>query len=398
MKFFDEATIHIAAGDGGNGCLSFRREKYVEYGGPDGGDGGKGGDIVFEASPSLNTLVDYRYQRRFLAKRGENGGARNCTGASSDDIVLMVPVGTTIIDDHSEEILGDLVEAGQRLVLAQGGWGGLGNTRFKSSTNRAPEKTTKGAPGESFDLRLQLKVLADVGLLGFPNAGKSTLVSSVSAAKPKIADYPFTTLIPQLGVVKADRYRSFVVSDIPGLIEGASEGAGLGLRFLKHLSRTRVLLHVVDMAELDGGDPAGQATAIIDELNNFAPALLERERWLVFNKCDLLFDEEQEQVRNSVVEALGFEGRIFTISASERIGTEALCYELMNFLEERADRIACDDAFAQAQKELEVRIEREVRERIKQLSDARRARVKGAALKNDDDDAEGVEVEVVYQQ
>ncbi len=375
MKFFDEAAIHVAAGDGGNGCSSFRREKYVEYGGPDGGDGGRGGSVYFEASDSLNTLVDFRYQRRFCAQRGVNGSGRNCTGASGEDIVLQVPVGTTLIDDATEEIIGDLVEPGQRLLIAEGGRGGLGNARFKSSVNRAPTKTTKGTPGEHLDIRMQLKVLADVGLLGFPNAGKSTLVGAVSAARPKIADYPFTTLIPQLGVVKVDRYRSFVISDIPGLIEGASEGAGLGLRFLKHLSRTRVMLHMIDMAELDGGDPAGQAVAIIEELTQFAPSLLERDRWLVFNKCDLLFDEEQEQVKKSVVEALGFDGPVYTISASERMGTEALCYDLMNFLEARAEQLSHDEAFAEAQKALALRIEDEVRAKIKSLSDARKARL-----------------------
>lgn len=399
MKFFDEATIYVAAGDGGNGCCSFRREKCVEYGGPDGGDGGRGGSVIFEASENLNTLVDYRYRRRFLAKRGEGGSGRNCTGASGEDVVLMVPVGTTIIDDTSEEIVGDLVDPGQRLRLAEGGRGGLGNARFKSSINRAPRKTTNGFPGETFQLRLQLKVLADVGLLGFPNAGKSTLVSSVSAAKPKIADYPFTTLIPQLGVVKVDNYRSFVISDIPGLIEGASEGAGLGLRFLKHLSRTRVLLHVIDMAELDGGDPAGQAVAIVDELKNFAPSLLERERWLVFNKCDLLFDEEQDTVRQQVIQALNFKGKTFTISASERMGTQALCFDLMNYLEARVERLECDEEFAAGQDDLSKRIEAEVRLKIKQLSDARRARLDQEKLDQASELQEQEEegVEVVYQ-
>lgn len=394
MKFFDEAKIYVAAGDGGSGCLSFRREKYIEYGGPDGGDGGRGGSIIFEASANLNTLVDYRYQRRFLAKRGESGSGRNCTGASGEDVLLIVPVGTTIIDDESEEILGDLVEPGQQLRLAEGGRGGLGNARFKSSVNRSPRKITKGFPGESFNLRMQLKVLADVGLLGFPNAGKSTLVSSVSAAKPKIADYPFTTLIPQLGVVKVDNYRSFVISDIPGLIEGASEGAGLGLRFLKHLSRTRVLLHMIDMAELDGGDPAGQAVAILDELSNFAPSLLERERWLVFNKCDLLFDEEQEKVRQEVTQAIDFKGKIFTISASERIAIQPLCFELMNYLEARAERLESDEDYKKQQDDLSKRIEAEVRLKIKQLSDARHAKLNQQIdVEDQEDDA----VEVIYQ-
>jgi len=292
-------------------------------------------------------------------------------------------------------VLADLVSVGQRLKIAEGGRGGLGNARFKSSVNRAPRRTTKGAPGESFNLRLQLKVLADVGLLGFPNAGKSTLVSSVSAARPKIADYPFTTLIPQLGVVKTDRYRSFVISDIPGLIEGASEGAGLGLRFLKHLARTRVLLHVIDMAELDGGDPAGQAVAIIEELQNFAPSLLERERWLVFNKCDLLFDEEQAAVRESVIAALGFEGRQFTISAAERMGTQALCYELMNYLEARSERMKSDEDYLASQQALDKRIELEVKQKIKQLSEARKA--KADAKRQQQAQEDDGSVEVIYQ-
>lgn len=390
MKFFDEASIYVAAGDGGNGCSSFRREKYVEYGGPDGGDGGAGGDIILEASDSLNTLVDFRYQRRFLAEHGKKGGSRNCTGASGEDLILKVPVGTTIIDDDTEEVVVDLVDPGQTHLIAKGGHGGLGNARFKSSVNRAPRKTTPGSTGESFNLRMQLKVLADVGLLGMPNAGKSTLVGAVSAAKPKIADYPFTTLIPQLGVVKVDRMRSFVISDIPGLIEGASEGAGLGLRFLKHLSRTRVLLHMVDATELDGGDPARQAEAIIQELENFAPSLLERERWLVFNKCDLLFEEELAAVKKAVTERLDFKGRVYTISALEGSGLKQLNYDLMEALELRQTRMLEDESYAEKQRALEISIENQVRDRIKRLAEARKARK--SVEEPDEEDVDGVQV------
>ena len=279
MKFVDEVSIFVKAGDGGNGLMSFRREKFIEKGGPNGGDGGDGGSVFMEADPNLNTLVDYRYTRRFDAQRGENGGSKDCTGRKGEDLVLPVPVGTTIIDAGTQEIIGDLTKPGQRLMVAQGGWHGLGNARFKSSTTRAPRQTTTGKPGESRDLKLELTVRADVGLLGLPNAGKSTFIRAVSAAKPKVADYPFTTLVPNLGVVSVGRYKSFVVADIPGLIEGAAEGAGLGIRFLKHLARTRLLLHIVDMAPLDDSDPAEAAATIIEELARFSPALTERDRF-----------------------------------------------------------------------------------------------------------------------
>lgn len=248
MKFVDEASIKVFAGNGGNGCLSFRREKYIPRGGPDGGDGGDGGSVILEADENLNTMVDYRFVRSYRAENGETGRSRNCTGKSGEDLILRVPVGTTIIDEDSAEVLGDLAAHGDRLIVAQGGWHGLGNARYKSSTNRAPRQTSPGTEGEQRALKLELKVLADVGLLGLPNAGKSTLIRAVSAARPKVADYPFTTLVPNLGVVKVDAHRSFVVADIPGLIEGASDGAGLGIRFLKHLTRNRILLHLVDMA------------------------------------------------------------------------------------------------------------------------------------------------------
>jgi GTP-binding protein len=294
LKFVDEAVIEVYAGKGGNGCVSFRREKYIPLGGPDGGDGGDGGSVVLEGSASLNTMVDYRFTRKFRAQNGESGRGRNCTGAAGDDIVLPVPLGTTIIDEETDEVLGDIQAAGERLVVAQGGFHGIGNTRYKSSINRAPRQFSEGTVGEVRNLKLELKVLADVGLLGLPNAGKSTLIRAVSAAKPKVADYPFTTLVPNLGVVKVDAHRSFVVADIPGLIEGASDGAGLGIRFLKHLTRNRILLHLVDVAPFDESDPAQQALSIVRELERFSPTLAARPRWLVLNKIDLIDEDTFE--------------------------------------------------------------------------------------------------------
>ncbi len=333
MKFVDEAFVRVQAGDGGNGCVSFRREKYIPFGGPDGGDGGDGGSVYFVADENLNTLVDFRYERDFRAQRGENGRGGNCTGKSGEDLIVRVPVGTTVIDQDTEEVIGDLVEPGQKLLVAKGGWHGLGNTRFKSSTNRAPRKATPGTPGEVRRLHLQLKVLADVGLLGLPNAGKSTFIRAVSAARPKVADYPFTTLYPNLGVVKVDYERSFVVADIPGLIEGASEGAGLGIQFLKHLSRTRLLLHLVDVAPFDGSDPVESVRAIAAELERFSPELAERERWLVLNKIDLLPPEEVESRCREIVEGLGWEGPVYRIAALAKEGTRALCFDIMDYLE-----------------------------------------------------------------
>ncbi|TEP61955.1 Obg family GTPase CgtA [Pseudomonas aeruginosa] len=389
MKFVDEVSIHVKAGDGGNGLMSFRREKFIEKGGPNGGDGGDGGSIYLEADVNLNTLVDYRYTRRFDAQRGENGGSKDCTGAKGDDLILPVPVGTTVIDANTQEIIGDLTEPGQRLMVAQGGWHGLGNTRFKSSTNRAPRQTTPGKPGEARDLKLELKVLADVGLLGLPNAGKSTFIRAVSAAKPKVADYPFTTLVPNLGVVSVGRYKSFVVADIPGLIEGAAEGAGLGIRFLKHLARTRILLHLVDMAPLDESDPADAAEVIVRELGRFSPALTERERWLVLNKMDQILDPaEREARKQAVIERLGWEGPVYVISALERDGTEALNQDIMRYLDERTLRLEEDPQYAEELAELDRRIEDEARARLQALDDARALRRSG--LKNagavDDDD------------
>ena len=333
MKFVDEAFIRVQAGDGGNGCVSFRREKYIPFGGPDGGDGGDGGSVYFVADENLNTLIDFRYERDYRAKRGENGSGGNCTGKSGEDLYIRVPVGTTVIDQDTEEVIGDLVAADQVLMVAKGGWHGLGNTRFKSSTNRAPRKATPGTPGEVRRLHLELKVLADVGLLGLPNAGKSTFIRAVSAARPKVADYPFTTLYPNLGVVKVDYERSFVIADVPGLIEGASEGAGLGIQFLKHLSRTRLLLHLVDVAPFDGSDPADSVRKIAAELERFSPELAGRERWLVLNKIDLLPEDEREAHCRQIIEALDWQGPVFNIAAISKEGTQALIYKVMEFLE-----------------------------------------------------------------
>ncbi|MFT0212586.1 Obg family GTPase CgtA [Pseudomonas sp. F1_0610] len=377
MKFVDEVSIFVKAGDGGNGCMSFRREKFIEFGGPNGGDGGDGGSVFMEADENLNTLVDYRYTRRFEAKRGENGRGSECTGAKGDDLVLKVPVGTTIIDANTQEIIGDLVEAGQRIMVAQGGWHGLGNTRFKSSTNRAPRQTTPGKPGDSRDLKLELKVLADVGLLGLPNAGKSTFIRSVSAAKPKVADYPFTTIVPNLGVVSVGRFKNFVLADIPGVIEGAAEGAGLGIRFLKHLTRTRLLLHIVDLAPLDESDPAEAAEIIVNEIAQFSPALAERDRWLVLNKSDQVFEDELDDKVKSVVERLNWEGPVYVISAIEREGTEALCQDIMRYLDERTLRIAEDPEYAAMLADLDQRIEDEGRAHLQSLDDRRALRRAG---------------------
>ncbi len=401
MKFVDEVSIFVKAGDGGNGMMSFRREKFIEKGGPNGGDGGDGGSVYLEADENLNTLVDYRYTRRFHAQNGQKGGSTDCTGAKGEDLILPVPVGTTVIDAATQEIMGDLTRAGQRLLVAQGGWHGLGNTRFKSSTNRAPRQTTPGKLGDARDLKLELKVLADVGLLGLPNAGKSTFIRSVSAAKPKVADYPFTTLVPNLGVVSVGRYKSFVIADIPGLIEGAAEGAGLGIRFLKHLARTRLLLHLVDMVPPDGSDPADAAEVILRELEKFSPALMQRDRWLVLNKADQLLDEEREERMRQVVERLDWKGPVFVISALESDGTEALAQAIMRYLDERTLRIAEDPQYAEALAELDRQIEDEARARLQELDDQRalrRAGVKAADevddddFDDDDDDEGGAEI------
>ena len=394
MKFVDEATIEVTAGKGGNGCVSFRREKFVPKGGPDGGDGGDGGSVFLEGDDALNTMIDYRYTRRFRADNGEAGRGRNCSGKSGADLILPVPLGTTVLDEDSGEVLGDIREAGERLLVAQGGFHGLGNTRYKSSVNRAPRQSSPGTEGESRKLKLELKVLADVGLLGLPNAGKSTLIRAVSAATPKVADYPFTTLIPSLGVVKVDAHRSFVVADIPGLIEGASEGAGLGIRFLKHLTRNRVLLHLVDVAPIDGSDPAEAARAVIRELERFSPTLAARPRWLVLNKIDLLDEAEVAACRERVVAALGWEGPVYEISAVSGQHTNTLCGDLMTHLETQAEALRSDSDADAAEQLAQEQMQREARERIASLQAARaaaRARAK-EGLDEDDD-----EIEVEYR-
>ena len=337
MKFVDEAKISVAAGDGGAGCVSFRREKYIPRGGPDGGDGGNGGSVWLVADEGINTLADFRVQRRFRAATGQGGAGKNRTGAGGDDLEVPVPVGTRVFADDTGELIGDLTGHEQRLLVAAGGEGGRGNTRFKSSVNRAPRQSTPGTPGERRILLLELSVLADVGLLGMPNAGKSTLVRAVSAARPKVADYPFTTLHPNLGVVSLEAHRSFVMADIPGLIEGAAGGAGLGIRFLKHLARTRLLAHVVDLAPLDeSADPAADARAIVGELAAFDPALASQERWLVLNKCDQLSIEEADARAEALVAQLDWHGPVYRISAATGAGTQQLVIDLMRRLEEMA--------------------------------------------------------------
>ncbi len=338
MKFVDEAYIDIAAGDGGNGCVSFRHEKYKEFGGPDGGDGGRGGHVFAIADPSLNTLVDYRYSRRHEAKRGQHGMGSDMFGAAGDDITLKMPVGTIISDAETGEVLYELLQPGEVLTIAKGGDGGFGNLRFKSAINRAPRQKTPGHPGERKSLKLELKVLADVGLLGMPNAGKSTFISAVSNARPKIADYPFTTLHPNLGVVRVGPEQSFVVADVPGLIEGASEGAGLGHQFLRHLQRTRLLLHIVDIAPFDEGvDPVAQAKAIAAELKKYDPALYAKPRWLVLNKLDMVPAEEREARVKDFVKRMRYKGPVYEISALTREGCEALIRDIYKHI--RAQQI-----------------------------------------------------------
>jgi len=333
MKFVDEATIRVQAGNGGHGCLSFRREKYVERGGPDGGDGGHGGSVHLVAEPSMNTLADFRVARKFRAETGQGGAGRNKTGRSGNDLDVMIPCGTVVHDVDTGELISDLTEPGQRQMVAEGGRGGLGNARFKSSVNRAPRKITNGTQGEARHLSLELKVLADVGLLGMPNAGKSTLITAMSQAKPRIADYPFTTLHPNLGVVRVGRLQSFVMADIPGLIEGASEGAGLGFQFLRHLQRTGLLLHLVDIAPIDGSDPATVVNAISNELSNFSDDLADKPRWLIINKIDLLNSEDLEAARDKLMTDLDWKGPVFEVSAATGEGTEALGQAVMRGLE-----------------------------------------------------------------
>jgi GTP-binding protein len=335
MKFIDEATIKVKAGNGGHGCLSFRREKYIPRGGPDGGDGGDGGSVYLQADISVNTLIDFRFKTLFKAKSGGCGSGKLCSGPKGADLTILVPVGTVVMDVDTDECLVDLAKAGDRCCVAKGGFHGLGNSRFKSSVNRAPRQTSQGSPGESRHLKLELKLLADVGLVGLPNAGKSTLVSVVSAAKPKIADYPFTTLHPQLGVVRIDHARSFVIADMPGLIEGAAEGAGLGHRFLRHIARTSLLLQVIDIVGTDNTDPVSAALTIQEELKNYDEELGDRERWLVFNKIDAVDEETKAAVSAAVIKVLNWQGPVYYISAVNREGLQTLIQDINRRLIER---------------------------------------------------------------
>ncbi|WP_178863655.1 Obg family GTPase CgtA [Thiomicrorhabdus cannonii] len=349
MHFVDEAPIYVEAGKGGNGIVAFRREKFIPFGGPNGGDGGDGGSVILQADRNLNTLVDFRYTKHFKAQNGHSGMGQQKTGSAGEDLVILVPVGTTVTDTDTLEFLGDLTEHGQKLVVAQGGRHGLGNTHFKSSRNRTPRQCTPGEAGEERNLMLELKVLADVGLLGLPNAGKSSLISAVSAARPKVANYPFTTLYPNLGVVRVSPESSFVMADIPGLIEGAAEGAGLGIKFLKHLSRTGLLLHVVDIAPPDESDPVDSIRIIEKEMEKYSDELLGKERWLVLNKIDLLPAEEAQALCDRIVETIGWSGPVYRISAAQREGTEQLVRDISYALEaKRQAQFAADDAEAVA--------------------------------------------------
>jgi len=349
MRFVDETKIKVIAGDGGNGTVSFRREKYIPRGGPDGGDGGDGGSVFLVGSHDLNTLSDFRTVRTYTARPGTKGAGRNMTGKKGDDLFVLVPNGTLVYDENTGELIGDITEHDQVLLVAQGGFHGLGNTRFKSSVNRVPRQSTDGSPGERRELRLELKVLADVGLLGLPNAGKSTLIRAVSHATPKVANYPFTTLHPNLGVVDVGDMQSFVIADIPGLIEGAAEGAGLGIQFLKHLSRTRILLHVIDIAPYDQIDPVESVKVILHELEKYNPAMLDEPRWLVLNKIDLLPEDEVDAVCDDIIERLNWDGPSYRVSAVGKSGTQQLIFDIMTYLEEEKDKIKTDKANAKSE-------------------------------------------------
>lgn len=387
MKFVDEAVITVEAGKGGNGCLSFRREKFIPKGGPDGGDGGDGGSIFVEADEGLNTLIDYRFTRQYKAQNGEPGRGSQCTGAKGEDMVLKVPVGTTVVDVDTGETLADMTRIGQVEKIAQGGFHGLGNMRFKSSVNQAPRQTTNGTPGEVRNLRLELKVIADVGLLGLPNAGKSTLIRQISAAKPKVADYPFTTLVPNLGVVRTEAHRSFVVADIPGIIEGAAEGAGLGIRFLKHLARNRVLLHLVDMAPWDEVTPAEAAVTAVHELEKFSKTLSEQPRWLVLNKLDMIVEEERDAACQAVIDALEWDGPVYRISAISGDGTKALVHALQDYLDQHNAELAANPELVEQEIETRAIITEEAHANIERLRAEQKARRKAEKEgKVDDDD------------
>ena len=400
MQFIDEASISVEAGKGGAGCLSFRREKYVAKGGPNGGDGGDGGSVYLVADAALNTLVDFRYQPRYRAKNGQPGSGRNMTGAAAADLFVKVPVGTTVIDEDTRDVLGDLLAAGQTLKVAAGGYRGLGNTRFKSSTNRAPRKTTPGTPGESRKLRLQLKLIADVGLLGLPNAGKSTLLSRISASRPKIADYPFTTLVPSLGVVGGDSDRSLVVADIPGLIEGAAEGAGLGTRFLRHVARTRLLLHLIDVAPVDDSHPLDNLIVIENELLAYSEAFGERPVIIVLNKIDLVDEEQLNALQAQFAEEFP-EREISVISAVTGAGIDALVHRLQDAVIDLKQQLAEDEAALAADNDLQQRISQDVMAQsmgVAMPAGLGPEPAPGSADddQGDDDEDDNFDVEVVY--
>lgn len=343
MKFVDEAKILVMAGDGGNGCVSFRREKYIPKGGPDGGDGGDGGDVYLVANENLNTLIDFRFEKAFRAERGQNGQSSGCTGKRGEDTIIRVPIGTRIIDQGTDETLGDMTYHQQKLMVAKGGWHGLGNTRFKSSINRTPRQRSMGTAGEKRDLKLELMLLADVGMLGLPNAGKSTFIRAISDAKPKVADYPFTTLVPSLGVVRVDNEQHFVVADIPGLIKGAAEGIGLGIRFLKHLERCRVLLHLIDLLPVDDSDPVENARTILNELKKYSNKLFQKPRWLVFNKIDLMDSEEAEARAQAIADALQWPNKYYLISAISGVGVNTLCRDVMSLINTHPRKASKED-------------------------------------------------------
>ena len=386
MQFVDEASIVVVAGKGGNGCMSFRREKYVPKGGPDGGDGGDGGSVYLVGDDSLNTLIDFRFQKRYQAQSGESGRGKQCSGKAGDDLFIPVPVGTSVIDEDTLEVIGDITEIGQQLLVAAGGRRGLGNIHFKSSVNRAPRQTTKGTPGEERRLNLEMKVMADVGLLGLPNAGKSTLIRAVSAAKPKVANYPFTTLVPNLGVVKIGTHQHFVMADIPGLIEGASQGSGLGFKFLRHLTRCRLLLHVVDLAPMDLSDPAATAKTLLNELATYSETLYQRPRWLVINKLDLLPEDEIDAACDTLIEQLNWQGPVFKISAISAKGTQALCQAVMQWLLEQRKNESENPEAAETEQQMRAQMEAEAVARVEAWLSRRHKRKAVDAQDEDDDD------------
>ena len=390
MKFVDEATIKVFAGNGGSGCLSFRREKFIPKGGPDGGDGGDGGSVFLEAKTELNTLIDFRYTRSFKAENGSQGSGSDCTGSKGDDLYISVPVGTIVTVTETGEIIGDLTFPEQKLLVAKGGFHGLGNTRFKSSRNRTPRQTTPGKEGESREIKLELSLLADVGLLGLPNSGKSTLVQTVSAARPKVADYPFTTMVPNLGVVRLDSERSFVIADIPGVIKGASDGAGLGMRFLKHLTRTKLILHLVDISPLDGSSPKHAVEEIERELEKFSPTLAAEHRWLVVNKADLLSNDEHERVLKELIADLQWKGRFFLISGATGLGMELLCNSIYSHIDNLREKEESNPDYKRLVIENRKAIFREARDQINRIAELRRE-----AKKNSESD-EGSDIEVIF--